>query len=228
MVVGRLCRRRHDAADRRRSSCARRSTCARAARCSMSPPATAMSRWPPRAAGATCRPPTTCRRCSNAAASAPTAERLTVEFREADAEALPFADASFDVVVSTFGVMFTPDQDKAAAELLRVCKPRRQDRPRQLDAGRLHRPAVQDARQASAAAGRREIAGAVGHAGAAGRDVRRQGVGDRGRAADVRVPLSLAGAFARRLQDLLRADAEGVRGARRQRRRRRCGATCWR
>jgi ubiquinone/menaquinone biosynthesis C-methylase UbiE len=52
-----------------------------------------------------------------------TAERLKVNFREADAEALPFEDASFDVVVSTFGVMFTPDQDKAASELLRVCKP---------------------------------------------------------------------------------------------------------
>ena len=51
------------------------------------------------------------------------AEDLSVEFREADAEALPFADASFDVVLSTFGVMFTPDQDQAAAELLRVCKP---------------------------------------------------------------------------------------------------------
>jgi ubiquinone/menaquinone biosynthesis C-methylase UbiE len=51
------------------------------------------------------------------------AERLAIEFRQADAEALPFADASFDVVVSTFGVMFTPDQDKAAAELVRVCKP---------------------------------------------------------------------------------------------------------
>ena len=50
------------------------------------------------------------------------AERLGVQFREADAEALPFADRSFDVVVSTFGVMFTPDQDRAAAELLRVCK----------------------------------------------------------------------------------------------------------
>ena len=50
------------------------------------------------------------------------AERLAIEFREADAEALPFADASFDVVVSTFGVMFTPNQDKAATELLRVCK----------------------------------------------------------------------------------------------------------
>jgi ubiquinone/menaquinone biosynthesis C-methylase UbiE len=51
------------------------------------------------------------------------AEGLHLTFREADAEALPFADASFDVVVSTFGVMFTPDQEKAASELLRVCRP---------------------------------------------------------------------------------------------------------
>ena len=50
------------------------------------------------------------------------AERLSVDFREADAEALPFGDASFDVVVSTFGVMFTPDQDQAAAELTRVSR----------------------------------------------------------------------------------------------------------
>jgi ubiquinone/menaquinone biosynthesis C-methylase UbiE len=51
------------------------------------------------------------------------ADRLPVTFQEADAEALPFADASFDVVLSTFGVMFTPNQDKAARELLRVCRP---------------------------------------------------------------------------------------------------------
>jgi SAM-dependent methyltransferase len=51
------------------------------------------------------------------------AERLTIDFREADAEALPFPDESFDVVVSTFGVMFTPDQGRAAAELVRVCRP---------------------------------------------------------------------------------------------------------
>ena len=50
------------------------------------------------------------------------AERLSISFEEADAEALPFPDGSFDVVVSTFGVMFTPDQDRAAAELVRVCK----------------------------------------------------------------------------------------------------------
>src|SRR5215212_260407 len=51
------------------------------------------------------------------------AEGWKIEFKQADAEALPFTKASFDAVVSTFGVMFTPDQDKAAAELLRVCKP---------------------------------------------------------------------------------------------------------
>ena len=51
------------------------------------------------------------------------ADRLPVIFQEADAEALPFADASFDVVLSTFGVMFTPNQEKAAGELLRVCRP---------------------------------------------------------------------------------------------------------
>jgi len=51
------------------------------------------------------------------------AEGMAIEFREADAENLPFADNSFDSVISTFGVMFTPNQDKAAAELLRVCKP---------------------------------------------------------------------------------------------------------
>ena len=50
------------------------------------------------------------------------AERLAIELREADAEALPFADGSFDVVVSTFGVMFTPDQERAASELVRVCR----------------------------------------------------------------------------------------------------------
>src|SRR5215212_10016157 len=50
------------------------------------------------------------------------AESLSIRFEEADAEALSFADASFDAVVSTFGVMFTPNQDAAAAELVRVCR----------------------------------------------------------------------------------------------------------
>ena len=51
------------------------------------------------------------------------AEGHTIRFQEADAEALPFPDASFDAVVSTFGVMFTANQEKAATELTRVCRP---------------------------------------------------------------------------------------------------------
>ena len=51
------------------------------------------------------------------------AEGLQVQFEQADAENLPYGDHSFDVVMSTFGVMFTPDQDKAAAEMARVCMP---------------------------------------------------------------------------------------------------------
>jgi len=51
------------------------------------------------------------------------AEGHAVRFQEADAEDLPFSDAAFDVVMSSFGVMFTPNQEKAAAELARVCKP---------------------------------------------------------------------------------------------------------
>ncbi len=50
------------------------------------------------------------------------AEGLAVAFEQADAEALPFTDGQFDNVMSTFGVMFTPNQSKAASELLRVCK----------------------------------------------------------------------------------------------------------
>jgi ubiquinone/menaquinone biosynthesis C-methylase UbiE len=50
------------------------------------------------------------------------AEGLQVKFQIADAEDLPFADASFDAVVSTFGGMFSPDQDRTAGEMLRVCR----------------------------------------------------------------------------------------------------------
>jgi SAM-dependent methyltransferase len=51
------------------------------------------------------------------------AEGFTLDAREADAEALPFPDAAFDVVLSAFGVMFTPQPERAVAELLRVCRP---------------------------------------------------------------------------------------------------------
>jgi ubiquinone/menaquinone biosynthesis C-methylase UbiE len=47
---------------------------------------------------------------------------LAIDYRLGDAEALPFDDGTFDAVISTFGVMFAPDQSRAAAELARVCK----------------------------------------------------------------------------------------------------------
>jgi ubiquinone/menaquinone biosynthesis C-methylase UbiE len=50
-------------------------------------------------------------------------DRLPIRFREADAEALPFEDEAFDVVLSSFGVMFAPNHARAANELLRVCRP---------------------------------------------------------------------------------------------------------
>jgi ubiquinone/menaquinone biosynthesis C-methylase UbiE len=50
------------------------------------------------------------------------AEGLKIEFQEADAEDLPFKDESFDAVISCVGVQYTPHQERAAAELLRVCK----------------------------------------------------------------------------------------------------------
>jgi SAM-dependent methyltransferase len=51
------------------------------------------------------------------------AEVLEIDFQVADAQNLPFPDSSFDYVLSAIGVMFAPDQEKAASELLRVCKP---------------------------------------------------------------------------------------------------------
>jgi ubiquinone/menaquinone biosynthesis C-methylase UbiE len=50
-------------------------------------------------------------------------EKLTIDFKEGDAENIPYPDASFDAVLSTFGAMFAPNQERAASELLRVCKP---------------------------------------------------------------------------------------------------------
>ena len=59
----------------------------------------------------------------DAGGSAPRRSAWPSHSGQADAEALPFDDGSFDVVLSTFGVMFTPDQDKAAARALRVVRP---------------------------------------------------------------------------------------------------------
>ena len=63
------------------------------------------------------------------------AEGLELEWAEADAERLPFADESFDVVMSSIGVMFAPHHQAAADELVRVCRP-----------GGTHRAALLDPR----------------------------------------------------------------------------------
>lgn len=51
------------------------------------------------------------------------AEGFEIDFRVADAQALPFPDASFDAILSVYGVQFAPEQERAAAEMLRVCRP---------------------------------------------------------------------------------------------------------
>ena len=144
-------------------------------------------------------------------ARAPSGSRST--FQVADAEALPFADASFDAVLSTFGVMFTPDQAQAAAELARVCRP----------GGRIglanwtpdgfigqlfkvlgaHVPPPAG-RAAAVALGRPKRICANCSA-----TRRQRSVATR---ADVQLPLPLAGALHRGVPDLVRPGAQGVRG----------------
>ena len=143
------------------------------------------------------------------------AENLAMDHQEADAEALPFANASFDNVVSTFGVMFAPNQGKAASELIRVCKkggkiglanwtPDGFIGQRFKTVGR-HVPPPRGGK----------LAGRLGHRGVSQRAFRLARVEDRRDAAAVQLSLSLAGTLARCLQHLLRAHVEGVCSPRR-------------
>jgi SAM-dependent methyltransferase len=136
------------------------------------------------------------------------AERLPIAFRLADAEALPFADSSFDVALSVFGVMFTPDQQQAAAELVRVVR----------KGGRIalanwtpdgfigqlfktigrHLPPPR----------RSQVTGAMGHRIASGRAV--SGPSGFGGKAGFQLSLSLGRPLARCLQDILWAGAPGL------------------
>ena len=139
------------------------------------------------------------------------AERLNITFREADAEALPFQDGSFDVVVSTFGVMFTPDQERAAREMIRVC--RRGGKVGLANwtpggfIGQLfktigkHLPPPAGAKS-PALWGTRERIGELFEAHASSVKTAQR---------NLRVPVSLRGALAGDLQDLLRSGAQGVR-----------------
>jgi ubiquinone/menaquinone biosynthesis C-methylase UbiE len=88
----------------------------------MSPPATAMRRLPPPAGFADVVSTDYVDSLLAHGRVRAAVDHLKASFLEADAEDLPFADDSFDVVLSTFGVMFTPDQEQAASELIRVCR----------------------------------------------------------------------------------------------------------
>ena len=141
------------------------------------------------------------------------AERLAIEFHEADAEALPFPDASFDVVVSTFGVMFTPDQEMAASEMARVVKSGGKiGLANWTPEGFIGQVFKTIGRSPPAARGC-EVAGALGHPEPDPRAVRDPRRLHHDGAAALRVPLPLAGALARGLPGLLRPAPQGLRGA---------------
>ena len=155
-----------------------------------------------------------------------TAEGMQVQFREADAENLPFDDASFDTVLSTFGVMFTPNQDRAAAELLRVCKPKGQiglaNWTPEGFIGQVFKtlgkylPPPAGAKSPALWGTRARLTEMFD---AEARSIKAE-------IAPVQVPLSLAGALPRRVQDLLRPGAESVRRARSGESRKSCTTIC--
>ncbi len=142
------------------------------------------------------------------------AEGHTVHFQEADAENLPFADAAFDVVMSTFGVMFTPNQAKGGERAGARLQTGRQDWSGQLDTRELHRPGVQDHRQVHTARARRPVARAMGHQDPPRRTLRQDSAGDPRDAPRFRLPLSFGGALDRSVPHVLRPDEQDLRSTR--------------
>ena len=100
----------------------------RACACSTSPPAPATRRSPPPRPAPTSSRATSPPSCSRPAAARAADAGVELEWLEADAEHLPFEDESFDVVMSSIGVMFAPQHQQAADELVRVCRPGGTDR----------------------------------------------------------------------------------------------------
>ena len=137
-----------------------------------------------------------------------------ITFEVADVEALPYQDASFDVVLSTFGVMFAPNHERAAGELMRVCRPGGRIGLASWTPsgflGQLFRvigeyvSAHPGSSLSSLVGDRCSPSGAV-----RGRDE------DRAYDADVRVPLSIAGTLGRRVSRLLWARSQDLRRPRR-------------
>ena len=99
---------------------------------------------------------------------------VTIEWQEADAEALPNASNTFDAVTSCVGVMFAPHHQVTADEFVRVCRSGGTIGTLELDARGLHRPAVRDHEAVRARAPARcAAAAAVGQRGARPRPLRR-------------------------------------------------------
>ena len=141
------------------------------------------------------------------------ADRLPVTFQEADAEALPFADDSFDVVLSTFGVMFTPNQEQAASELIRVCRPGGKIGMANWTPDSFIGNLFKTIGKYVPPAPGMKLAGAVGQQGASRHLVRLEG-DRRGGEQELRLPLQVARALGRHFPQLLRPGREGVRGDR--------------
>lgn len=143
------------------------------------------------------------------------AKRRDIRFQKANADALPFADGSFDALTSSFCVMFTPDQDGAAADLIRVCSRHGKLGLANWRLGGLNRPTLPRHRYTRHTTYRRMVTGSVGHAATACRNVRAQCVLYQSETTRLRLPLTIAGALAGGIQDLIRSDSEGVRPVRR-------------
>jgi ubiquinone/menaquinone biosynthesis C-methylase UbiE len=92
-------------------------------------------------------------------------EGYAVDFRVGDAQELPFPDATFDAVVSVYGMQFAPDQAQAARELLRVCRPWRRHRTGKPHAPGLERRALRHARPVRTTSGRPPVPASLGHRG---------------------------------------------------------------
>jgi SAM-dependent methyltransferase len=138
------------------------------------------------------------------------AEGLQVEFVEGDAEQLAFPDGSFDTILSCLGVMFTPDQERAAAELLRVCRPggtiALANWTPSSFIGELFRTVARHVPPPGS--GRRYC----GDGGAPRRALRGGGLAAADRAARVRVPIPLPGRLRAVLPGQLRPGPQGLRG----------------
>ena len=137
-----------------------------------------------------------------------------ITFEVADVEALPYQDASFDVVLSTFGVMFAPNHERAAGELMRVCRPGgRIGLASWTPSGFLGQLFRVIGEYVTANPGS-SLSSLVGDRCSPSGAVRSRDE-DRAYDADVRVPLSIAGTLGRRVSRLLWARSQDLRRPRR-------------